>query len=226
MIFKHSQFRKGYNVIENKALYCEEIILGTFLFRIVKRSFDIFFCILLLPVLISITASLLIANIFFNRGPIYFIQKRMGKNCKPFYAIKFRSMIQIDTIRRKYSDPLEKDRITKLGHLIRKTKIDELPQILNVLKGDMSLIGPRPDYYEHALSFLKYDLLYQHRYSVRPGISGLSQIRLGYAEGLSATKKKSKVDIFYIKNASLKLDLKIFFATLLLVFDGLRNKVR
>jgi lipopolysaccharide/colanic/teichoic acid biosynthesis glycosyltransferase len=126
-------------------------------------------------------------------------------------------------ISRKYSDPLELDRITSLGHVLRKTKIDELPQILNVLIGDMSLIGPRPDYYEHALSFLQYDPLYKFRYTIKPGITGLSQIRLGYAEGLIATKKKSKVDLFYIKNANLKLDMKIFVSTLFVIFGAFKK---
>jgi lipopolysaccharide/colanic/teichoic acid biosynthesis glycosyltransferase len=190
---------------------------------IFKRIFDIVMCFLLLPLLIFFTALFFFLNIFFNKGSIYYVQKRMGKNCEPFLAIKFRTMKNIDTIARKYLDPLEVDRITTLGRLMRKTKIDELPQILNVLKGDMSLIGPRPDYYEHALSFLKYVPSYRCRHLIRPGISGLSQIRLGYAEGLSATKKKSKVDLFYIKNASIKLDMKIFFGTLLAIFNAFRN---
>ncbi|MDC1269732.1 sugar transferase [Amylibacter sp.] len=185
--------------------------------------FDIFICTILIPVLFLISILLLFLNTFFNKGKIYYIQKRMGKNCKPFYVIKFRTMRASSDILRTYSDPLELERITKLGNLLRKTKIDELPQIINVLKGEMSLIGPRPDYYEHALSFLQYDPLYKCRYTIRPGISGLSQIRLGYVEGLSATKKKSKIDVFYIKNANMKLDLQILIATMLIVLKGFRN---
>ena len=203
----------------------ENIGSHTLFFRITKRSFDIAICILLMPVLMFMSFALIFLNIFFNKGKVYFVQKRMGMNCKAFYALKFRSMRSIDFVERKFSDPLESDRITKLGFFLRKTKIDELPQILNVLKGDMSLIGPRPDYYEHALSFLEYDRLYRYRHSIRPGISGLSQIRLGYAEGLSATKKKSRVDLYYIKNASFKLDLKIFFATLAVIISSFRKKL-
>lgn len=189
-------------------------------YRLFKRAIDVFISILLIPLLIFFTILLLFFNIFFNRGKTFFVQKRMGKNCKAFHAIKFRSMKKVDGIFRKYSDPLELDRITSLGAILRKTKIDELPQILNVLKGDMSLIGPRPDYYEHALAFLKYDPLYKYRYSIRPGITGLTQIRLGYIEGLSATKKKSKIDIFYIKKACLKLDAKIFLKTISTILKG------
>jgi len=189
-------------------------------YRLFKRVIDVFISILLIPLLIFFTILLLFFNIFFNRGKTFFVQKRMGKDCKAFHAIKFRSMKKVDGIFRKYSDPLELDRITSLGAILRKTKIDELPQILNVLKGDMSLIGPRPDYYEHALSFLKHDPLYKYRYSIRPGITGLTQIRLGYIEGLSATKKKSKIDIFYIKKACLKLDAKIFLKTISTILKG------
>jgi lipopolysaccharide/colanic/teichoic acid biosynthesis glycosyltransferase len=187
---------------------------------ILKRTFDLLLCLLLIPLLILLTIMIFFLNIFLNKGTVYFIQKRMGKNCKPFYAIKFRTMSSIKLIERKFSDPLEVDRVTKLGNILRKTKIDELPQILNVLKGDMSLIGPRPDYYEHALKFIEYVPSYKLRHSIRPGISGLSQIRLGYAEGLSATKKKSKIDLFYIDNASLKLDLKIFLGTIFTILKG------
>ena len=147
----------------------------------------------------------------------------MGKDCKSFNAIKFRSMTKIGTVSRKYYEPLEKNRITKLGHVLRKTKIDELPQILNVIIGDMSLIGPRPDFYDHALSFLDQIPSYRRRHIIRPGITGLSQIRLGYAEGLKATKKKSQIDIYYIKNFGFLLDLKIFLGTILLIINGFKK---
>jgi len=192
-------------------------------YRIFKRLFDILICIVLLPFFLFISCLLLLLNAFFNKGKIYFIQKRMGINCRPFNTIKFRTMTHVENIERKYCDPLEIERVTQLGYLLRKTKIDELPQILNVLRGEMSLIGPRPDFYLHALSFLEHDPLYRYRHIVKPGISGLSQIRLGYAEGLHATKKKSKIDIFYIKNYSFKLDMQIFFATILLILNEFRG---
>jgi lipopolysaccharide/colanic/teichoic acid biosynthesis glycosyltransferase len=197
------------------------LISKNYSFWIFKRFFDVTLCFSLLPLLLMITFLLIFLNLFYNKGPLIFIQKRMGKNCKPFYAIKFRTMKKSTEINRTFSDPLEVQRITELGHLLRKTRIDELPQILNVIKGDMSLIGPRPDYYDHALKFIENIPYYRLRHIIRPGISGLSQIRLGYAEGLSATKKKSKVDIFYIKNASFYLDIKIFFGTILIILKGL-----
>ena len=111
----------------------------------------------------------------------------MGKNCSVFYAVKFRSMLPVKEITRKYDDLIETNRITSFGKILRKSRINELPQILNVLKGEMSLIVSRPDYYIHALEYLKNVKEYRERYIIRPGITGLSQIRLGYAEGLEAT---------------------------------------
>ena len=155
-------------------------LYGNRLFWINKRIFDIILSLLLLPLFFAIGTILLVFNLFFNRGRLVFIQKRMGKNCNFFFAIKFRTMTYVKEITRKYDDPIETNRITPLGKILRKTRIDELPQILNVLKGDMSLIGPRPDYYLHALEYLQNVEGYRERYTIRPGISGLSQIRLGY----------------------------------------------
>ena len=104
---------------------------------------------------------------------------------------------------------------------MRKIRLDELPQIINVIKGDMSLIGPRPDYYNHALIYLDNIPNYRNRHAIRPGISGLSQIRLGYAEGLNATKKKSKIDVYYIENVNIYLEIKIFFGTIITVLKGI-----
>ena len=124
-------------------------------FWVNKRVFDILVSLILLPLLFIIGIILLILNPFFNSGKLFFIQERMGRDCKVFLAIKFRSMTDIKLISRKYDDPIEINRITPLGGILRKMRIDELPQILNVLKGEMSLIGPRPDYYVHALEYLK-----------------------------------------------------------------------
>ena len=123
---------------------------GNKLFWINKRIFDLSVCILLLPLLFIISIILLIINIPFNSGSLFFIQDRMSKDCVAFPAIKFRTMLPAKEITRKYDDPIETDRITSFGKILRQSRIDELPQILNVLKGEMSLIGPRSDYYEHA----------------------------------------------------------------------------
>jgi len=196
-------------------------LYGNKLFWINKRIFDIILSLLLLPLFFTIGIILLVLNLFFNQGKLFFIQKRMGKNCEFFFAIKFRTMSYIKEIDRKYDDPIETNRITPLGKVLRKMRIDELPQILNVLKGDMSLIGPRPDYYEHALEYLENVEGYRERHAVRPGITGLSQIRLGYVETLEATSKKTSIDNYYIQNISYIIELKIILNTILIIMRGL-----
>ncbi|MDA8645410.1 sugar transferase [Amylibacter sp.] len=182
-----------------------------------KRIFDIVVSLLLLPLLFIIGITLLLFNIFFNSGKLFFIQERMGKNCNVFNLIKFRTMTTVEEITRKYDEPIETNRITPLGSMLRKTRIDELPQVLNVLKGDMSLIGPRPDYYIHAIEYLNNVEGYRERYIIRPGITGLSQIRLGYVETLEATSKKTSIDNYYINNMGYIIELKIIVNTIIIV---------
>ena len=186
-----------------------------------KRIFDVLVSLILLPLLLVVGIVLLLLNRFFNPGKLFFIQERMGRECKIFFTIKFRSMAHIKEIIRKYDEPIEINRITPLGKILRKMRIDELPQIVNVLKGEMSLIGPRPDYYTHALEYLNNIEGYRERYSIRPGITGLSQVRLGYTEGLEATLKKTYIDNYYIKNVGYIIDIKIAFNTLLIIIYGL-----
>ena len=194
---------------------------GNKLFWINKRIFDISVSLLLLPLLFIIVIILPFINYFSNSGRLFFIQERMGKNCEVFHAIKFRTMVSVKEITRKYDDPIETNRITFFGKFLRKSRIDELPQILNVLKGDMSLIGPRPDYYVHALEYLKSVKGYRDRHDIRPGITGLSQIRLGYAEGLEATEKKVSIDNYYIQNVGYIIELKIIVNTIITIIRGI-----
>ena len=194
---------------------------GNKLFWINKRIFDISVSLLLLPLLFVIIIILPFINYFSNSGRLFFTQERMGKNCEVFHAIKFRTMVPVKEITRKYDDPIEMNRITSFGKILRKLRVDELPQILNVLKGEMSLIGPRPDYYIHALEYLKNVNGYRERHIIRPGITGLSQIRLGYAEGLEATAKKVSIDNYYIQNVGYIIELKIIVHTIITIICGL-----
>ncbi|MGH1355070.1 MAG: sugar transferase [Thalassovita sp.] len=183
-----------------------------------KRGFDIAMSLALLPVLLLLMVGLLILNPIANRGGLFFVQQRMGRDCKPFRAYKFRTMAETSGITRGPNDPLERDRITRLGGFLRRTRLDEVPQILNVLKGDMSLIGPRPDYYDHAIAYLDVIQGYRERHMVRPGISGLAQTEVGYVEGLEATRNKVKADLYYITHAGFTLEAWVFWRTLLTVF--------
>ena len=194
---------------------------GNKLFWISKRLFDVIMCLLLLMPLFIISIFLLFLNPFYNMGRLFFIQKRMGKNCEAFFAIKFRTMLPVEEITRQFDEPIEVDRITPLGKILRRMRIDELPQIMNVLRGDMSLIGPRPDYYIHALEYLKKIEGYSERCAIRPGITGLSQVRLGYVENLETVSKKVSIDNYYIQNLGYIIELKIIFSTILVIIRGI-----
>lgn len=189
------------------------------LFWFAKRFFDIGMSLILLPLLVAISLIIAVLNPFFNKGPLLFLQTRMGRGCHPFTAIKFRTMRKTTAIERGPNDPLETNRITSLGHFLRQSRIDELPQILNVLKGDMSLIGPRPDFYDHAVTYLKTVPRYAQRHQIRPGISGLAQTRLGYIEGTDATRHKVTCDLIYIRKAGFRMEASVFVSTVLIVLN-------
>ena len=183
-----------------------------------KRGFDLIASVIGLPVLAVLALVLLMVNPFYNRGPLFFFQIRMGRDCQPFRAIKFRTMQPVGLATRDFDAPLEVERITRLGGLLRSARIDEIPQILNVLLGQMSIIGPRPDFYVHAEHFLKVVPGYRERHLVRPGISGLAQTEIGYVEGAVATRAKVNADLYYIVNRGWRLELWIVWRTLAVIF--------
>lgn len=190
---------------------------GSVAFWTGKRAFDIVMSLALLPVFAIVGLALLLINPWMNPGPLFYRQQRMGRHLKPFTAYKFRSMTPAGTVIRSVHEPIETDRIGRLGGLLRKMRIDELPQIINVLRGEMSLIGPRPDYFEHARTYLAQIPEYSARHAVRPGISGFAQVTLGYAEGIDATRAKANADLAYIRNASLGLEMLVFWHTLVTI---------
>ena len=186
---------------------------GSKAFWVAKRIFDVgFSCLLFLPFAIA-GLVLLAVNPVFNRGPLFYTQIRMGRDCRAFRLVKFRTMVPSE-MRRGADDPVETHRITALGRFLRKTRIDELPQILNVFLGHMSLIGPRPDLFSHAKTYRRRIADYRLRHMVRPGISGLAQVNHGYAQGVEETREKARLDILYIENAGFALEAKIFLMTL------------
>ena len=182
-----------------------------------KRLFDIALStVLLLP--LAVTALvLLVLNPFFNRGPLIYDQRRMGFGGQPFRAWKFRTMSPARAAVRGAFDGLEEDRISRLGRILRKARIDELPQIINVLRGEMSLIGPRPDLYEHACVYLENISGYRARHQVMPGISGYAQTEIGYVDGEDGVRRKVAADLYYITHASLRLDVWIIWRTICVI---------
>jgi exopolysaccharide biosynthesis polyprenyl glycosylphosphotransferase len=156
-----------------------------------------------------------------SAGPVFYLQERVGRNGRRFSMVKFRSM-KIDA--EKISGPkwAEKNdpRVTRIGRLIRKLHVDEVPQFVNVLVGDMSLVGPRPER-PYFVDQFEQDLpLYRRRLRVRPGITGWAQIKYRYDQSVEDVKTKLKYDLFYIENMSWRMDLKILFNTLYVMLRG------
>lgn len=189
---------------------------GSRTYPIVKRGLELVFsAMVLLPAAAIVAIGLLCLNPFLNPGPLFYRPLRMGRGCRPFHAYKFRTMRGAPPgARRGPDDPVEYERIPAIGRILRRSRLDELPQILNVFRGEMSLIGPRPDDLRHARVFMDAIPGYRQRHVVRPGISGLAQVELGYVQGRAATRLKTAADLRYIQNASLRLDLWVFWRTI------------
>lgn len=164
--------------------------------------------ILVLPILIGVTFLLTIVN----KGKPFFFQTRPGLNEHLFKIVKFKTMTDaIDSEGNLFPDD---QRMTKIGSFVRKTSLDELPQLINVLKGDMSLIGPRPLLPEYLPL---YDEEQKKRHNVRPGITGWAQVN---GRNMISWEEKFEYDVWYARNISFKLDVKIFFKTILKVFKS------
>lgn len=189
-------------------------------FLLCKRIFDVVTSLAALPVIGIAAVVLLIVNPIWNPGSLFFVQTRMGRDCRPFRAVKFRTMRPAGKIRRGPDDPLEAERITPLGQFLRRSRIDELPQFLNVLAGDMSLVGPRPDYWEHAVHYIDTIPGYRQRHAVMPGITGLAQVDGGYAEGVDATGEKARLDLDYIRRSGLRMEIYVLWRTVRVVCTG------
>ncbi|MFW6347694.1 MAG: undecaprenyl-phosphate glucose phosphotransferase [Cyclonatronaceae bacterium] len=189
--------------------------------KAVKRIMDIVLSSLIL--LLSLPVMLLVGLLIrlSSKGPAVFAQERIGLHGQPFVMYKFRSMY-VDAEEKtgptwaRGNDP----RITPLGLWLRKLRLDELPQLLNVLKGDMSLVGPRPERAYFVNQFKKQIPLYSRRLRVRPGITGWAQVKWKYDETFDDVVEKTKYDLFYVENISLKMDLKILINTLFTMLAG------
>ncbi len=181
--------------------------------------------------------ELLIATIFFvpaavigliiaisikvdSKGPVFFIQERVGQNGRPFKLIKFRTMHNNSELDGPQFAKENDSRVTKVGKVLRKTRFDELPQIINVIRGDMSFVGPRPEQIPFARQFEEKIPYYSLRYSLKPGLTGWAQINRGYTSGLDDTKEKLEYDLFYLRYESPWLDLLILFKTMKIVLTG------
>lgn len=201
----------------SKEYYIED--LGTvktkLLYAALKRTVDILCSVLALIVLAIPMAVLAIVIKSTSKGPVFYHQERLGLNGKSIDVIKFRSMVEDaekDSIR--WSEGDDDPRITPIGHFLRKTRLDELPQFWCILKGEMSLVGPRPERPEFYHEFEQYIHGFRERLKVKPGLTGLAQVRGGY---YLMPEEKIVYDVEYIKTRSIWLDLKIMLETVKVV---------
>ena len=185
-----------------------------------KRFTDIVVSVISLILLIPVFLVLALLVKLSSPGPVFFKQVRIGKQGKPFKIYKFRSMgVNAEDKGPQLSSSAD-PRITPIGRTMRRTRMDEFPQFINVLKGDMSLVGPRPEREYFINEIMKVAPHYRHLHKVKPGISSWGQVKYGYAENVSQMVQRLKYDILYIENMSLAVDLKIMFYTLLIIMKG------
>jgi lipopolysaccharide/colanic/teichoic acid biosynthesis glycosyltransferase len=187
---------------------------------ILKFIFDylvtILSLIILLPVMIMLAMSIKLTG----DGPVLYKQKRIGRHGKSFDIYKFRTMYsENDEGRILLSDRNDK-RITRLGRFMRKHKFDEIPNFINVLKGDMSLIGPRPEQQFFIDQILEIDQRYKYLQRIKPGITSWGQVKYGYASNVGEMIKRMEYDLFYLDNRSVRFNLKITLCTLGIILKG------
>lgn len=190
------------------------------LYCIFKRAIDILLIILTAPIVLLIVAVASLAILVAMGRPILFVQDRVGVNGSIFSIYKLRTMRNCRAGGKQIATAKEDDRITPLGKFLRRYHIDELPQLWNVLKGDMTLIGPRPEQPDLVRSYGENLPGYALRHLVRPGISGWSQVQYGYASNLEETREKLEFDLFYVEQLGPVLDAKIAVKTVLAMFDS------
>ena len=195
-------------------------ILNNEVQRNIKRGMDLMLALILMVILSPLALIVSIIIKLESKGPVIFKQMRIGENMRPFKVYKFRSMRLHDP--EKYSKyTLDNDsRVTKFGKFIRKTRIDELPQLWNILKGTMSFVGPRPEWDILAKDYARQIHYYNLRHLIKPGITGWAQVMFPYGESLDDAKKKLEYDLYYLKHQDFILDVLVVVKTAKAVFFG------
>jgi len=187
----------------------------------VKRAFDLLasgvICLMATPLMLLTALAIKIED----GGPVFYQQERVGHDNRPFKVLKFRSMrLDAEQDGRPRWAALDDPRVTRIGHWTRKLRIDELPQMLNVFKGEMSFVGPRPERAYFVEQLRQQIAYYNVRHSIKPGITGLAQVRYSYGASVDDAVRKLQYDLYYVKNNSLFLDLLILVDTVQVVLFG------
>ena len=188
---------------------------GEVVTRVISLTLAFLGLILLAPVLLLVTIAIKLDS----PGPVFFVQERAGRNGRSFDLLKFRTMHPADS---RPSEWVQDNvgRITRVGKWLRRFRLDEVPQLINVLRGEMNLIGPRPHPITNQNIFVENIAYYGLRSTIRPGVTGWAQVRYGYANNLEQETEKMRYDLYYIKNHSLWLDIRILFETVLIIATG------
>jgi lipopolysaccharide/colanic/teichoic acid biosynthesis glycosyltransferase len=190
------------------------------IFEITKYFSDILFSLLILAILSPFLLLLVLLIRFSGKGPVIYSQDRIGMNGKPFVIYKFRSMRFNSETEEPMLSGINEERITSIGRFLRKYRIDEIPNFINVLKGDMSVAGPRPERKFFIDQIVKRDPRFLQLLEVKPGITSWGQVKYGYASNVDQMLERLDYDLYYMKNRSLRFDLKILFYTVGTVLKG------
>nr|WP_315199082.1 exopolysaccharide biosynthesis polyprenyl glycosylphosphotransferase [uncultured Flavobacterium sp.] len=182
-------------------------LLSIRLFEIVLSLIGLSIGIVLIPIILA-------GNVFWNKGKLFYTQKRVGKDGIVFKIIKFRTMVKNAEMSGAVFAKMNDSRVTKFGKFLRKTRIDEFPQFINILKGDMAVIGPRPERPVFVNKIAKIMPFYETRHIIKPGLTGWAQVNYSYGEKLEDSLIKLQYDLYYIKHRSIYLDLSIAFKTI------------
>ena len=192
------------------------------LYQLYTRIFDVVFAIIGLLSLVIILPFVFLFNLIWNKGPLFYKQERVGRNGIPFKIVKLRTMVVNAEQNGAVFASTNDNRITAFGRLLRKSRLDEVPQFINVLKGEMALIGPRPERPVFVDKIAASIPMYQTRHVIKPGLTGWAQVNYSYGENLEDSLMKLRYDLYYIKHRSLFLDINIIVKTLstVLFFRG------
>jgi lipopolysaccharide/colanic/teichoic acid biosynthesis glycosyltransferase len=187
---------------------------------IIRTIFDYLVTVLALILLAPVILLLAISIKLTGRGPVIYSQKRIGREGKPFIIYKFRSMRSVNNSEIPLLSKNNDKRITTLGRFMRKHKFDEIPNFFNVLKGEMSIIGPRPEQKYYVDQIVKIDPRYKQLQLIKPGITSWGQVKYGYATSVEGMISRMQYDLFYLENRTFIFDLKIALHTIIIVVRG------